>query len=108
MCVGLWGGDAARGALRGARVPLTVRGLLKVQVERVNIKGHCGHDVDVSWGGEGREEGRQGGRGVVHRERPGVRQKERRRRRRRRRREEEKEERVGSRKGRMEKRMGRK
>ena len=60
MCVGLWGRDAARGALRGARVPLTVRGLLTVQVERVNVKGHGGH-VHVSW--RGREEGRQGGRG---------------------------------------------
>lgn len=59
MCVGLWGRDAARGALRGARVPLTVRGLLTVQVECVNVKGHGGH-VHVCWGVGGRRGGRVG------------------------------------------------
>ncbi|TNN85903.1 hypothetical protein EYF80_003747 [Liparis tanakae] len=41
--VGLRGRYAARRALGGARVTLGLRGLLGIQVERVNVKGHGGH-----------------------------------------------------------------
>lgn len=46
--VGLRGRDAARLALGRAWLTLELRGLLGIQVEGVNVKGHGGR-VHVSW-----------------------------------------------------------
>lgn len=61
--VSLGGGDAARAGPGGAEVRLGLRGLLRIQVQGVNVKAHRGHFHMSLWGGASRGRGGAGAGG---------------------------------------------